>query len=156
MKSDQLRYGLVLAIVLTLLFVIGNLVNSSPRTLSVFPWFSDLFAFPVVLYPAIKAIGIKRYGTSLTLRQGLRIGEAISRWAALLFGVFSASYGYFYFGYNGPGFTTFVLTVAVTWLMGVLVSLLCVLVILRRLPPYKPSSAATNGRRDKRGPARQN
>ena len=135
MVTDESKHGLLLAAVLIGLFVIGNLTRSVPHTLSVFPWLLNLIAFPLILYPAIRAIGIRRYGTSLTVHQGLWIGEAITRWAALLFGIFDACYSYFYFEHSGLWFIVigFIMTVLITWLIGLMCSFLCTLIITRRL-----------------------
>lgn len=137
MITDELRYGFILAVALMFLFVIGNYNSSSQQTLSIFPWLVDLFVFPIILYPAIKAIGSKRHGTSLTVQKGLLIGEVITRWGAFLFAVVAAGYGYFCFGDYGPWLAAFGMAVIITWAMGLLVSLSCALIIVRRLPPGK-------------------
>ena len=144
MMTGQLKYSLVLAAVLIGLFVIGNLISSSPHTLGVFPWLINLVAFPIVLYPAIRDISIRHYGASLTIYQGLWIGEAITRWAALLFGVFYACYSYFYFEHGRLWLLIagFIMTVLTTWLIGLMCSFVCTFVITKRLPSDKASPAA--------------
>ena len=144
MITDESKHGLILAAVLIGLFVIGNLTSSAPHTLSVFPWLINFVAFPLVLYPAIRAIGIRRYGTSITLHQGVWIGEAITRRAALLFGIFNACYSYFYFEHSGLRFMVigFVMAALLTWLIGLMCSFLCTFIITRRLSSGKASSAA--------------
>lgn len=130
--SDEAKYASVLAALLMIPFVIGNIINPSQQTLSVFPWLAQLFAFPVVLCPAISAIGIRRHGKSITILQGLLIGETISHWAALLFAVVVAGYTYFHFEHYRPWFIAFLLTAVVTWLTGLVFSLLCIFFIFRR------------------------
>ena len=144
MNTDEFKYSVILFAALIGFFVIGNLISSSPHTLSVFPWLIDFVAFPIVLYPAIRDISIRRFGASLTLYRGLWIGEAITRWAALLFGVFNACYSYFYFerGRLSLMIVIFLMTVLITWLMGLMCSFICILIITKRLPSNRASPVA--------------
>ena len=93
MLKTKALYAVILAALLALFYLIGNPTRSGG--LSVFPWLLAILPFPVVLMIQLKSAVTGMSAPSFG--QLFRLGEATVLFAALLFGVFTFAYSYFYF-----------------------------------------------------------
>jgi hypothetical protein len=113
-------YGLLLAALLGVLFVLGNALTSSPRTLSVFPSLNAIVPFVLVLWPALRA---QHTLPNTSITGVIRHGEAITRWASFCFAAFTALASYLYFNAIWITVSISIGTLIATWMIGVLVTI---------------------------------
>ena len=119
------KYSVALAAGLILFFTFGNRTNSTPHTLSTFPYLLSLLPFPLVLYPLLRNQS-KTMG-AFSVREGIRLGESVVRLSAIAFSLYVAIYSYFFFG--GRSFSlvaaSFIITLLWTWMIGIAIAGAC-------------------------------
>lgn len=135
-------FGIILALLLMIQFSLGNLLSSSPNLVSVFPWLVGLLVLPVVLWPAIRRLGVQRHGEALAVQAAREIGWDVTGYAAVIFGVYAAIFSWFYF--SGPARVSLsgiglAIAVLATLVGGLLWSEVCARAIVRRVrSPVRP------------------
>lgn len=140
--SRQLLFGLVLAVLLIGLFLLGNPIQLTPSVVSVFPSMLAMVPIPVVLFFALWE---KRQREGMfSLQNGVFFAEISVRYAAVAFGVFTTAYSLWNFevGSIGPILWSGVVALVFTWLLG-MISATVLMLIFTQLPIKGGRSASS-------------
>ena len=126
------KYSLALTLGLIFFFTLGNPMNDTDRTLSVFPYLLSLIPFPLVLYPLLRSQSQKQGDFNVWV--GLRIGESVVRKAVFAFSLYVLVYGYFYFKSSFLSLVTasFLIALVGGWILGVAIAAICAWLVSRK------------------------
>jgi len=126
-------WALMLAAILIAFCLLGNAVSADPHRVSVFPIILGIFAFPLVIVPALNRAS-RKGGSTATVPVLRRIGWAITWPAALLFAAFFEVLTVFTFQQSSPEFLVagFVGTFVVAATLGLLTTQLSAAYLARQ------------------------
>jgi hypothetical protein len=107
---------------------VGNSVRGDEHSVSIFPWFVTLLAFPLAIYPGLRLQAQTGQATVAELR---RAGWSIVWPAAVLFACFNTAFGAATFAHPAAILLVFAFggTLVATIILGMLCAQLCALVI---------------------------